>query len=135
MKLRTALSMLVGLVLIGGSDVFGGTCETQIRSSAYLRTSSLNVGTNAKLKKARDLVLVGTVREIHSRSGACSLKNWIVVVDVARIVSGEFSGTTFSFAIHSPARAGLQVGQSYTVKATWIGAGYLVDELQWQKPR
>lgn len=117
--------MLAGLVLIGA-------CGTITRSDAFIRTSPLSAGTNAKLTKAGDLVLVGTVREIHSQSTARSRKNWIVVVDVDRVVSGEFSGATFSFAIHSPARAGLQVGQSYTIKATSTGAGYVVDELQWR---
>jgi hypothetical protein len=30
--------------------------------------------------------------------------------------------------------SGLKVGKSYTIKATWTGDGYVVDELQWMRP-
>ena len=120
--------------MIGASDVSGGACGTTAQSDAFIWTSLLCAGTNAKLNKGGDLVLVGTVKEIQPRGGARSRKRWLVVVKVDRVVSGEFSGTTFAFAIHSPANAGLQVGKTYTVKATWTGAGYVVDELQWRQP-
>lgn len=130
--MRTALTMLAGLLSIGCSDVFGGNCGTMMQSDAFITTSLLSAGTNTKLNKAGDLVLVGTVKEIQPRSRARSRKNWLVVIKVDQVVSGQFSGTKFAFAVHSPANAGLQVGRSYTVKATRTASGYEVDELQWQ---
>lgn len=47
---------------------------------------------------------------------------------------GDFSGGWFEFAVHSPSRAGLQEGHSYTVKPVWTGAGYEVDQYQWKGP-
>jgi hypothetical protein len=76
----------------------------------------------------KDLVFVGTVTEIYPVSAAHSLREWAVVAHVDKVVSGEFSGTTFTFAIHSPARSGLLVGHTYTINATRTVAGYVVDE-------
>jgi hypothetical protein len=76
--------------------------------------------------KSKDLVLVGTIMEINPRAGGVSRKNWAVVVRVERVVAGEFSGMTFTFAIHSPAMSGLRLGQAYTIKATWTPEGYVV---------
>jgi hypothetical protein len=58
---------------------------------------------------------------------------WLVTVVVEKVVSGEFSGSTFSFAVHSPAMSGLEVGRFYTVRAEWNGSGYVVDPLQWRR--
>ncbi|HEV7747671.1 MAG TPA: hypothetical protein VGO56_21910 [Pyrinomonadaceae bacterium] len=124
MKLRKTLSIFAGLILIGASE-FVGTYGTITHADAFGTVSSANV----KPIKAGDLVLIGTVKEIQPRPTARSRKNWLVVVNVDRVVSGEFSGTTFTFAVHSPARAGLEVGRSYTVTATRTASGYVVDEL------
>jgi hypothetical protein len=127
--------MLAVLLLIGPSDVFGGICGTIARSDAFVRRSSLCTGTYSKPTKAGDLVLVGTVTETQPLSARRSRKNWVVVLHVDRVVSGEFSGSTFEFAVHSPAQSGLEVGRSCTVKATWTGEGYVVDEAQWRNRR
>jgi len=82
---------------------------------------------------ARELVLVGTVTTIVARSEP-ELAPWTVTVRVDRVVSGSLSGPTFSFSVHSPARSGLQVGRSYTIKAMWTDKGYVVDETQWRHP-
>ncbi|MFL6262492.1 MAG: hypothetical protein ACJ76Y_22570 [Thermoanaerobaculia bacterium] len=79
-----------------------------------------------------DLVFVGTVTKIVPTSD--KLKSWAVTVRVERIVSGTFSGTSFTFAVHSPAISGLKVGKSYTIRATWTKDGYVVDERQWRRP-
>jgi hypothetical protein len=77
------------------------------------------------------LVFVGTVIEISQ--GRDDLRPWVVAATVDRIVSGDFAGKTFEFAIHSPAQSGLGVGKSYTIKAKWAGKGYTVDEHQWRR--
>ena len=79
----------------------------------------------------KDLVLTGRISSITQ--GPDLLKPWIVTVDVEKVVSGEFSGDQFRFAIHSPARSGLEVGHSYTIKSVWKGQGYEVDEQQWRR--
>lgn len=77
------------------------------------------------------LVLEGTIASIgqiaHERTP------WLVTVTVKRVVAGEFSGPTFSFAVHSPAQSGLDKGRLYTVEAVWKDGGYVVDELQWRR--
>jgi hypothetical protein len=79
-----------------------------------------------------DLVFVGTIARTY-RLGSGSLKDWAVVARVDKIVSGKFSGVTFTFAIHSPARSGLEAGRAYTIKARRATDGYTVDKLQWMK--
>ena len=83
--------------------------------------------------KEGDLEFIGTVTKIYPLASIRSRRNWAVAMHVDKVVSGNFSGTTFTFAIHSPTLSGLQVGQTYTIKATWIDKGYVVDELQWMK--
>ena len=61
------------------------------------------------------------------------LKPWIVRMEVQKVVSGDFSGGWFEFAVHSPSRSGLEEGHSYTIKAVWSGKGYEVDENQWRR--
>lgn len=63
------------------------------------------------------LVLEGTVDSITQISD--ERRPWLVTVNVKRVVSGEFSGSTFRFAVHSPAQSGLEKGRPYTVKAAW----------------
>lgn len=122
MKLRNAICMIMlGFLLFGANEVLG--C-----ASGAIRPSQRFDRAQAASTILKDLVLVGTVTEIYSLSAPRSVKKWAVVVHVDRVVSGEFSGTTFTFTIHSPSRAGLRVGRSYTIKATWTADGYVVDE-------
>lgn len=58
-----------------------------------------------------------------------------VVARVESVASGESSGATFTFTVHSPARAGLRVNRAYRIKATKTGGGYLVDELAMEEVR
>jgi hypothetical protein len=78
--------------------------------------------------------VVGTVTDIHPSVLEQSLKRWSVSVQVEKVLSGQLSGTPLTFAVHSPARAGLAVGGSYTVRASWTETGYVVDEMQWRRP-
>ena len=77
----------------------------------------------------KDLVLVGTVTKIYPVAGL--LRKWAVVAQIDRVIAGEFTGTTFTFTVHSPTLSGLRVGRSYTIKATWTGDSYAVDQYQW----
>ena len=48
-----------------------------------------------------------------------SRRNWGVTVQVERVKAGKYTDPTFTFRVHSPARAGLEVGVRYTIEATW----------------
>ena len=77
----------------------------------------------------KDLVFIGTVRKIYPFSAPATLRRrWAVRAHVDRVVSGTFSGDTFTFTVHSPAQSGLRVGRAYTINATWTIEGYVVDE-------
>jgi hypothetical protein len=58
--------------------------------------------------------------------------DWVVRTRVLEVITGEFHGTHFDFRVPSPSRAGLEVGATHTIHATWTGDGYLVDENQWR---
>jgi hypothetical protein len=78
---------------------------------------------------ATKLVLTGTVTSIFQVDAPPpSRRNWGVTIRVEKVKIGKYTEPDFTFAIHSPARAGLKVGHRYTVEATWDGKAYLVDE-------
>jgi len=81
--------------------------------------------------RVKDLVLVGTVTKVAPRDHEpWDADRWAVTMTVDRIVSGDFFGTTVTFVIHSPGRAGLKVGKSCTIKAAWTENGYVSKEPQ-----
>ena len=57
-----------------------------------------------------------------------SRRNWGVTMRVEKVKRGRYAESEFTFAIHSPARSGLEVGHRYTIEANWDGHEYLVDE-------
>lgn len=83
---------------------------------------------------AKTLVITGTVTEIRQvDTTPASRRRWRVTVAVEEVKAGKYSEPTFSFAIHSPARAGLEVGHRYTIEATRSGREYVVDETRPRK--
>jgi hypothetical protein len=79
--------------------------------------------------RAKEIVLVGTVRDVVPNDHEHQvLEGWTVTVAVDRVVSGGFSGPTFTFDIHSPGRAGLRIGKSCTIKARWTDNRYVAIE-------
>jgi hypothetical protein len=77
----------------------------------------------------KDLVLIGTITRLYPFSAPATVRRrWAVRMRVDRVVSGTFSGDTFTFTVHSPAQSGLRVGRAYTINATWTVEGYVVDE-------
>ena len=126
MRKITAIIVL-GFVLFG---VFVYACGAIAPLQGFDGVQAVSTST---IVKEGDLQFIGTVTKIYPLASIRSRKNWAVLTHVDRVVSGDFSGTTFSFAIHSPTLSGLQVGRTYTIKATWIDKGYVVDELQWMK--
>lgn len=58
--------------------------------------------------------------------------DWIVKTRIEKMIEGDLTKLKrFEFRIHSPARSGLAVGTECTIRATWTGSGYVVDENQW----
>jgi len=82
---------------------------------------------------AEDLVIVGTVTRIYPAPSRFSTRNWAVITQVERVISGQFSKATFTFMVHSPSRIGLEAGRTYTIKAKRRG-GVQVDETKRFKP-
>ena len=80
-----------------------------------------------------DLVFVGTVASIEAASAGAPTLRFIVRMKVEHVEVGVFTEPSFSFRIHSAAQAGLEVGQSYTVRATRTATGYTVDPMQWRR--
>ena len=83
---------------------------------------------------AEDLVFIGTVIKIYPVASLYSRRNWAVVTHIDKVVSGEFSGATLTFTVHSPARMGLRLSRTYIIKAMRSEGGYLVDDTKWLKP-
>jgi hypothetical protein len=78
---------------------------------------------------AKKLLLTGTVTSIFQVDAPPpSRRNWRVTIRVEEVKIGKYADPDFTFAIHSPARAGLKVGHRYTVEASWDGKEYLVKE-------
>jgi hypothetical protein len=112
----------------------------EVASSTRMQTSvvlirivaslaSMLLGTAPAAPSARKLVLTGTVTAIFQlRVSPPSRRNWGVTVQVERVTAGKYTEPTFTFTLHSPARAGLEVGARYTIEATWNGHAYEVDE-------
>ena len=83
---------------------------------------------------SKKLVLLGTVTSIFQIDAPpTSLRNWAVTMRVEKVKRGKYAESEFTFAIHSPARSGLQVGDRYTVEANWDGHEYRVDETVYMK--
>jgi hypothetical protein len=128
MKLRNRTAIIVlGFLLFG---VFSYACGAIAPPQGFDGAQALSTST---IVQEGDLEFIGTVKKIYPLTSIRSRKNWAVVTHVDRVVSGDFSGMTFSFAIHSPTLSRLQVGRTYTIKATGTDKGYVVDELQWVK--
>jgi hypothetical protein len=50
-----------------------------------------------------ELVVSGMVTGIHPVAIAPSMKRWLVTVHVDKVLSGDLTGKTIKFAVHSPA--------------------------------
>ena len=80
-----------------------------------------------------DLVFMGTVEKLAPSPLPQSTRKWVVQCRVDKIMLGEFSGKTFSFRIHSPAKSGLEIGKQYKIVARRTPEGFAVDQYQWMK--
>src|SRR5215510_734707 len=68
------------------------------------------------------LALMGTVTAISQVSAKLtSMRNWAVTIRVEKVKVGKFSQPEFTFTVHSPSRAGLEVGVRCTIEADWTG--------------
>src|SRR5262245_33360251 len=113
--------------------IVGGGCMKALVVGLVF-AAAMGAAMAGESSKKKDLVFIGKVTSIEARHSGNDRRPWVVSTNVEKVLSGDFSGPTFAFAIHSPARAGLKVGESYTIPARWTGDGYLVDELElWKR--
>jgi hypothetical protein len=82
-----------------------------------------------EMAQSKTLVLTGTVASLYRvDTSPSSTKNWSVSLHVEKVKKGRYSEPTFTFRVHSPARAGLKLGSRYTIDAAWTGQEYEVSE-------
>jgi hypothetical protein len=74
-----------------------------------------------------DLVFRGEVESIEISPLPGSPNNFVVTTRVLEVVAGSFSGSHFSFRIHSPSKSRIALGQQLEVRAQRVPAGYRVD--------
>lgn len=104
-----------------------------IAAAIVAATATSDDGRAVAATSAKTLVLKGTVTSIKTVDH--EVTPWLVTMRVRKVISGEFAGSTFQFAVHSPARAGQNEGSSYTIEAVWKEGGYTVDEMQWRRQK
>lgn len=121
--MRKTWVVTLGLLLLAAN---------QLPSRGFSRTQSTSTAAD---NKSYDLVLVGTVTKLYPVAAQRRRRRWAVAARVDRVVSGEFSGPSFTFTVHSPALAGLRLNQTYIIKATKTDGGYVVDELAFEEVR
>src|SRR6185503_10197733 len=102
-------------------------------AAAFVMTLMNGEWRKAAAAPSKVLVFEGTVTSISTV--AHDFKPWLITVKVTKVISGEFSGSTFEFLVHSPAQSGLEKGRSYTIEAVWKEGGYTVDQHQWRRPK
>ena len=87
------------------------------------------IASAAEATPSKKVVLTGTVGSISQIDAPPpSLNSWEVYFHVEKVKKGKYSDPTITFRIHSPARAGLQLGGRYTIEAAWTGQEYEVSE-------
>jgi hypothetical protein len=121
--MRKTRVVILGLLLFGAY---------QLPSRSFGRAQSAS---SSAEPESHDLTLVGTVTKLYPVAAPRSRRRWAVVARVNSVMSGEFSGATFTFTVHSPAQAGLRVNRDYVIKATKTDGGYLVDEVALEEVR
>ena len=123
--MRKTCLVILGLLLFG---------VNQLSSPGFNRAQATSpaAGLNSD-----DLVFVGTVTKVYPVAAPRQRKRWAVVTHVERVVSGEFSDSTFTFTIHSPANAGLRLNRAYLIRAIKTDGRYSVNEstLEEVRPR
>ena len=121
--MRKACVIILGCILFGAN---------QPSSRGFNRAQSASSSAD---RKVDELVLVGTVTKLYPIAAHHSLRRWAVLVRVESVVSGEYRAATFTFTIHSPARAGLRVNRAYLIKATKADGVYVVNEFTLEEVR
>jgi hypothetical protein len=121
--LRSTCVIVLGFLLVGAN---------QFPCRGFNLAQSTSSGANVK---SDDLVLVGTITKLYPLAAPRQRRRWAVVVHVDSVVSGAFSGPTFTFTLHSPSRAGLRVNRAYIIRAAKTDGGYVVNEFTLEEVR
>src|SRR5262245_59600304 len=95
------------------------SADTTSLSAATASAAPLSSGrAPAPASSGPDLTFLGTVTRIEIADTGDPRKEWVVTTKVDKVLSGSFTGSQFSFAIHSPSKSGLAVGKQYSIQAT-----------------
>ena len=116
-------TMLLVLLMAGVC----GCAPTRDKPSMEPASASPNSASTPSRSNHSDLTFLGTVTKIEAADTCDPLKEWVVTTRVDKVLSGDFSGSQFSFAIHSPVQSGIEVGKQYQIRATATPEGYLVE--------
>ena len=73
--------------------------------------------------------ILGRVNAIETAPLKNSRLNWLVIVEPERVISGQFTGRSFSFRVHSPSKARLVVGKRFRIRAIMQNGYYSAKEL------
>jgi hypothetical protein len=65
-----------------------------------------------------------TVTQVEIRDMQHPYLRWVVILKIDEVVSGASPGEHFWFAIHSPSREDIKVGERYKITAKKTGDGY-----------
>jgi micrococcal nuclease len=79
-------------------------------------------------RPAADLVLQVRVKRVFINRLPRSQLHHVVKTKVLAVLRGAFTGKTFDFRVHSPARAGIGAGSVVFIGARKVGDGYIVPD-------
>ncbi|MDD4953519.1 MAG: hypothetical protein PHG40_01280 [Candidatus Omnitrophica bacterium] len=102
--------------------IFAGIILSVLPICLCACASNLNMA-----KENKKLTFLGKVTRIENSPLENSNLDWIITVNVNKVLSGSFSGRIFQFRVHSPSKSGLEIGWLYRIEAVQTQDGYVVN--------
>jgi hypothetical protein len=107
------------------------TCTLIAACAHHAEARTDDAGTMASARSPTDeVVLSAIVSSIENAPTGDRRRRWLVTMKVQKVLSGRFTEPVLVFPVHSPVMLGLEVGKTYTIRATRKGNGYEVHEFQ-----
>lgn len=111
MFLITIFGLAIGFYL--SVDTANGYCVIELQQRVIVMEGE---------KDFEKIVLVGTVTELIPARGLHPHHKWLVSLQIDAVITGDIEEKTFSFAIHSPIKSGVEKGGQYVIDAARIQA-------------